>query len=368
MDLVAEMFLRERRAHAAAGVRAERVCPTFRRRARRLPWLGRRPTAVNVDRLLNRFWDYPRHLRRARTAFDLFHVCDHSYAHLIHALPAGGTGVFCHDLDAFRCLLEPGREPRPRWFKALARHVLRGLQRAALVFYATGAVHRQLVAHGLVDPARMVQVPYGVAPEYALSPAQSNAGPPARADEAPFLLHVGSCIPRKRVDVLLDVFAAVRARHPGIRLVQVGGQFTAGQREQIEQLGVGPKVTQIRGLERRTLALLYRQAAVVLQPSEAEGFGLPVIEALACGAAVVASDLPALREAGGAAVLYRPVADVAGWAETVCRLLDNPAAAPERTVRLAQAGCFSWAAHARTIVAAYRRLYGAGQEARHGTG
>ena len=93
-------------------------------------------------------------------------------------------------------------------------------------------------------------------------------------------------------------------------------------------------------------------------PSEAEGFGLPVIEALACGAAVVASDLPVLREVGGAAVTYRPVGDVPAWAEAVTRTLADPGAAPPREVRLAQAARYSWAEHARVIAAAYARLGG----------
>ena len=94
----------------------------------------------------------------------------------------------------------------------------------------------------------------------------------------------------------------------------------------------------------------------MLVPSAMEGFGLPVLEALACGAAVVASDLATLREVGGEAVVYCPVADVPAWTETVCRLLGDPGRAPDRAARLDRAGRFSWANHARIILDAYRRL------------
>ena len=104
------------------------------------------------------------------------------------------------------------------------------------------------------------------------------------------------------------------------------------------------------------LAEVYRRAAVVLIPSGAEGFGLPVIEALACGAAVVASDIPALREAGGPAAVYVPVGDVGAWSDAVAKLLADPAAAPPRCARLAWAGRFTWTAHAETIARAYHRL------------
>ncbi len=91
-------------------------------------------------------------------------------------------------------------------------------------------------------------------------------------------------------------------------------------------------------------------------PSGAEGFGLPVIEALACGAAVVASDIPAMRESGGPAAAFVPVGDVGAWSDLVAKLLADPAAAPLRADRLAWAGRFTWTAHAEIIARAYHRL------------
>jgi glycosyltransferase involved in cell wall biosynthesis len=357
MDLAAEMLL----AHAPpARQTAQRVCPPFRRRLGRLPWLGRRRAAFNADRLLNRFVYYPRHVRRGRADFDAFHVADHSYAQLVHELPGGRTGVFCHDLDTFRCLLEPGAEPRPWWFRSLARSVLAGMQKAAVVFHSTADVRRQIERHGLIDPARLVQAPYGVAAEFTADPAGEEALPPAviALQGRPYLLHVGSCIPRKRIDVLLDAFACLRACRPDLRLVKVGGPWADSQRQQVARHGIADSVVQLVGLGRQAVAALYRRAALVLVPSEAEGFGLPVIEALACGAVVLASDLPVLREVGGDAVVYRPVGDVPAWAEAAGRLLDEPDAAPARAARVAHAARYTWAAHAGTIFAAYRRLLG----------
>jgi glycosyltransferase involved in cell wall biosynthesis len=205
-------------------------------------------------------------------------------------------------------------------------------------------------------------VPLGVSPEF--SPQGSDS--PVRdaqvaaildqPDDAPFLLHVGSCIPRKRIDVLLDVFAAVKCHRPELRLIQIGGEFTEPQREQIKRLGIESAVKQVRGVSRGTIAALYRQARLVLQPSEAEGFGLPVIEALACGATVVASDIPALREVGGDAAIFCKVGDVTGWAEAIERLLADSTQAPPPAIRLAQAGKYSWAEHTRRILEAYGRL------------
>jgi len=273
-------------------------------------------------------------------------------------LPADRTGVYLHDLDAFRSLLEPDREPRPRWFRLMQRRVLTGLQKAAVVFHTTQAVRAQIERHGLVDPARLVHAPNGVCAEFTPDEPDPPPDLPAAIDRRPFLLHVGTCNPRKRIDVLLDTFAAVRARWPDLRLVKVGGEWADDHRRRIDRLGLAPSLHHLTGIDRVTLAALYRRAAVVLQPSEAEGFGIPVAEALACGAAVIASDLPVLREVGGDVVLYCPVGDVPAWADTVIRLLDSPTSAPPVAKRLAHAARFSWAAQARTIVDAYLRLLG----------
>ena len=208
-------------------------------------------------------------------------------------------------------------------------------------------------------------MPNGVSAEFTVDPGEpgrvsAGSGLPALTRpgslDEPFLLHVGSSIPRKRIDVLLDVFAEVRRRFPGLRLVQVGGSWTARRPSSCDALESPRRCSSLRNLSRAELAAYYRRAALVLQPSEAEGFGLPVAEALACGAVVVASDIPPLREVGGDAAVYCPVADLQAWVETVGRLLARPEDAPPFDRRLSQAGRFTWAAQARTIAAGYASL------------
>jgi glycosyltransferase involved in cell wall biosynthesis len=333
-------------------IEATRIRPPMKRRFSRVSGSG---WSRNADRFLNRFLDYPKHLRAQKSRFEAFHVGDHSYAQLVHVLPEQRTGVFCHDLDTFACILAPASDPRPHWFRAMARHILRGFEKSAIVFHSTAVLRRSIEEHGLVDPTRLVLAPYGIAaefgPEATLEPSRAVV-----PWDAPFLLHVGSCIPRKRIDVLLAVFAELRARESSLRLVQVGGGWSSEQRLEIARLGLGEAITQARGIERRAMAGLYRRAALVLQPSEREGFGLPVIEALACGAIVVASAIPTIEEVGDDAVVFCPVGDVPRWVETTLRLLSNPAAAPSRDVRLARARRYSWREHARIVGDAYLRL------------
>lgn len=356
MDLCADMLLDGLREDPAAAFQCEIVRPAYRRRLTLHPKM-RRGWAHNGDRLFNRHWDYPRHVRRKLADYDFFHVCDHSYAQLALELPAGRTGVFCYDLDAFRCLLQPKREPRPIWFRWMMGRVLRGLQRAAVVFHGTQAVRDEIIGHGLVPKEKLVYAPLGCADEFqAEPPLDPHAEGILATIVGPYVLHVGSCIPRKRVDFLLDLFAALRAARPALRLVKVGGDWTDAHRDLIRRHRLEAALLHVTDIPRSALACLYRRAELALLPSEAEGFGLPVLEALACGTRVLASDLPVLREVGGDAASYAPVADMPAWRETASRLLDDPLPNADRDKRLARAQEFTWQRHARIIADAYRGL------------
>jgi glycosyltransferase involved in cell wall biosynthesis len=289
---------------------------------------------------------------------DVYHICDHSYGQLALGLPAERTGVLCHDIDTFRCLVEPERERRPRWFRWMMRRVLTGFQKAAVVFHTTQAVKNDLIRFGLVDPARLVQAPLGFAPEFHENAEADSAAASILAELAgrPYLLHVGSCIPRKRIDILLQVFAELRGRIPELHLVKVGGEWQSDQLDLIRRLNLESAIRHVQGIERTTLAALYRHAGIVMIPSESEGFGLPALEGLACGAQVLVTDIPVFREVGGDALNYAPLADLGIWSEIAGRILAGSTPVPSKDVRLAQARKYSWSEHARIVLGAYRGL------------
>lgn len=181
------------------------------------------------------------------------------------------------------------------------------------------------------------------------------------------LLHVGSTIPRKRMDTLLRVFARTREDWPSVRLVQAGGTLTVQQAALAEELGVLPYISQMPFLPRPVLAALYRNCAAVLQTSSHEGFGLPVAEAMACGAVVIASDIPVLREVGGESVVFCPVADVGAWSGAVNSILHERESSLHRyqARRLAasqHATRFSWSAVADTVGDIYTDLHAFARE------
>jgi glycosyltransferase involved in cell wall biosynthesis len=367
MDLVGDMLTSHLTAGHSGEMSVTQLRPGLRRRLTRLPGLSEQ-TARNADRLVNRFADYPVWLRGQREQFDLFHLVDHSYSQLIHGLPAGRTVVTCHDLDTFRCLLEPDRETRPRWFRAMARRILEGFRQAAHVLAVSEATRDDLLRNRLFPREKVSVVHNGAHP--SCSPIPNPAADAVAADLLPdgdetvWLLNVGSTLPRKRLDVLLRVFAAVRQKIPKARLVRVGGGFLPEHLQLAAELGLGSALLTLPFLERDILAAIYRRAAVLLHTAEAEGFGLPLVEAMACGCPVIASDVAALREVGGEAATYCRVGDVDIWTENVARLLlerahQSRAWECRRLDAIDQARRFSWVENARQTACIYRKVLAA---------
>lgn len=360
MDLVAEMLAIQSGVSSDVVMQRDLLQPRFRYRVSIIPALGQYSAARNLDRFFNRFVIYPQFAKRISADYDFFHVVDHSYAGLLHSLPSERTGVYCHDLDAFRCLIDPNAEPRPWWFRKMAGHILTGMQKANVVFHSTGPVREAILRHQLVDESKLVHAPYGVSCEFTSEKSgdelnRAVSHPQPGADDQ-VVVHVGSCIPRKRIDVLIDTFARVREANSRARLIKIGGSFTEDHRQRIANLGLQSFIEHRQGLSRGELADVYRRASVVLVPSEAEGFGLPVIEALACGAPVIASDIPVLREVGGGVVSYAPVGDIDRWASLAVQVLEGQAKIASREQRLAHVSQYTWARHAEIITQAYSRL------------
>jgi glycosyltransferase involved in cell wall biosynthesis len=358
MDLFGDMLQQRFSEEHAAAIKVEQLRPRWRAAFAAGPLAGRSGLLRNADRLLNRFRHYPRWLNGQAGRFDLFHIVDHSYAQLALALPAGRSVVTCHDLDAFRCLLEPSFDPRPFWFQAMARRTLKGLVAAAHVISVSVATRDNLLRYGLVAPERITVIPPGVDPAYfSMDEAVKAAG----RSEEPYLLHVGSTIPRKRIDLLLRIFAEVAKVFPRMRLMRVGGAFNPQQAQLAASLDLEAKIVHRPRLSKPELAAAYRDAAILLQTSDAEGFGLPVIESMATGCPVVASDIAALREAGGAPAEFCPVGEVTVWAQTVVDLLREREQAPHRwearrAAARRHAQGFTWSKCASNTLALYQRV------------
>jgi len=349
----------------AREIDAMMVRPAFRRRFTRTKAMRSSTVMFSADRILNRFIDYPLALKRCRSQFDIFHLTDHSYSHLVHHLPGRCTVVTCHDLDSFRCILEPALDRRPLPFRMMTRRIIDGLRKASAVACVSEATRQQLLRSQLVPPERTTTILNGVDDVFTPAGAETDDHEAERLigperPEAIEILHVGSTIRRKRIDILLRVFAGIRKCYPAARLIRVSGPFTASQDALLRHLGLENSTKVLPFIPARALAALYRRAALVLITSEAEGFGLPVVEAMACGATIVASDIPALREVGGDAALFAKAGDIDEMVRLALGVLHDqetdPAQASRRQRAIANAARFSWIACAQQYAALYQRV------------
>lgn len=192
--------------------------------------------------------------------------------------------------------------------------------------------------------------------------------------DTPFILHVGNLAARKNIPTLLSaVFRLKRAHSWGARKVVLAGGVSPGLpgyadiEATVEALGLETDVVFLGHVPDDDLPAIYNLADAVVMPTLHEGFGVPVIEGMACGRPVIAADTSSIPEvAGDAAILVDPK-DVDAWAGALSRVLSNRALRQEMAERgLARARGFTWENTARNTLAVYRHVLGNGSHSDSG--
>ncbi|MBN1933725.1 MAG: glycosyltransferase family 4 protein [Anaerolineae bacterium] len=178
-----------------------------------------------------------------------------------------------------------------------------------------------------------------------------------------YILYVGSENPRKNLSRLLRAFAAVHAQRPDLRLIKIGsiqyGPQAEALRRQISELDLGNDVLLIDHVTDQDLALFYNAATLFAFPSLYEGFGLPPLEAMACGTPVVCSSAASLPEVVGDAAIAIDPTDVDALAASIVRVLgDSDLRDDLRQRGLARAARFTWERTARATVEVYEKVLG----------
>jgi alpha-1,3-rhamnosyl/mannosyltransferase len=255
-----------------------------------------------------------------------------------------------YDLVAFDPTMRPNRRSA-----IIERVTLGAAVRRSAAFIAISQTTADALAARHPDTATRTTVALlGVAPELL---AELSSAEAATLPSPGFVLAVGTLEPRKNLPRLIDAYSrlseGLQRCHP---LVVVGalGWETGETLDALSALG--ERCTMLGYVSDAALAELYRRCAVFCYPSLGEGFGLPVLEAMAAGAAVLTSNLSSLPEVAGDAVEYADPSDVASIAAGLERLLDSPARRAELSQRASARGReFSWARFAERTLATLER-------------
>jgi glycosyltransferase involved in cell wall biosynthesis len=271
------------------------------------------------------------------------------------ARPGQALVVTIHDLAFERF---PELYP-PRWLRLYRRGLEIAVREAHAVLTPSRDAAAAVAAHG-VERERIHITPLA-ADRPVVTPDAESA-----PYDAPYVLFVGTLEPRKNLPRLVRAFrAAVGQASLPHELVLAGATGWQQDPHANELAAEGAGRVHVPGrVASNELDALYRGADAVVYPSLYEGFGLPLIEAMACGIPVVASDIEVLREVAGDAGSYAAIGDPAAWRDTIVRLLDEREErsaewAGRRERALARASLFSWSKYARQMESLYARLSGA---------
>ncbi|MBI2684331.1 MAG: glycosyltransferase family 4 protein [Actinobacteria bacterium] len=258
--------------------------------------------------------------------------------------PPGRVVASCHDLIPalmHEDYLGPVRH-------RLYGRYLAALRRSEIVLAPSQATATDLVRVGRVDANRIRIVPYAVP---AAAPSEGSV------PDVPFVLYSGGVEPHKNAGLALGAIAAAESRPHLVVTGPWSSRRAARLRSEAVALRVADRVEWAGYVPPGRLTALRQAALAVVVPSRAEGFGFPVLEAMAVGTPVLAADIPVLREVSGGGAELLPLDDPSAWGRALDALAGSGALRAERgRVGRARAGEFSWERVAVETLACYHEL------------
>jgi glycosyltransferase involved in cell wall biosynthesis len=272
---------------------------------------------------------------------DVLH-CPSNFGPAVRLLP---TVVTVHDVLAVR---HPEWVPggRARGVQTLIRSTVRAATRIITDSHASAADVHRLLGRPMSD---IDVIHLGVEP---IDPLDHGAAPAAR----PYLLAGGNRMPHKNFERLLEAWTLIPAPERP-RLVITGSHGEDPLLPTVRRLGLEDDVDLLGWVSAEELSALYHGASAYVFPTLFEGFGLPVLEAMARGCPVLGSDIPVLREVGGEDMAYVDATDAAAIAAAVRRLVRDPEAqAAMAAAGRKRAATFTWQRTADATADVYRRL------------
>jgi glycosyltransferase involved in cell wall biosynthesis len=322
---------------------------------------GSSSLALRIQKYYERFWRYPKFVQHQEA--DIVHVVEPCDANIAYWLRNTNRPVVvtCHDLanfyypDNLQGSVQLPIVSRRAWI-----YSVKGIRYADRIIAVSSATAKDTTEILNIDPSRITVIPNAVEAVFQPLPKSEVAAFRQQQGIAPetlCLLNVGSNHPRKNIGTILKAIAILKDKELPIHFYKAGADFTAEQKQFIQTQGLEHSVRYVGKPDKSTLVQLYNAADILVAPSLYEGFGITLLEALACGTPVITSNTSAMPEVvGDAGILVVPTS-ADEIAAAVARLYHDPTYYQEIvTCSLARAQAFTWEKTAEKVAEVYASM------------
>ncbi|MBW4431539.1 MAG: glycosyltransferase family 4 protein [Pelatocladus maniniholoensis HA4357-MV3] len=319
-----------------------------------------RSWTLRAKKFYERFWGFPGKVQKQPG--DIFHIIDHSEAHIINWLKNQGKPAFvtCHDLINFfyRNNLQ-GSVQLPIISSGMWQKSVQTMRYADHIIAVSSTTAKDTAQILNINCDRIAVVPNAVEAIYQPLPkhqAESFRQQHNISPETFCLLNVGSDHPRKNISTILTVVKILKEQGLPIQFWKAGSDFKPDQKQYIQTHGLENYIKYLGQPDKATLVKIYNAANCLIAPSLHEGFGITIIEAMACGIPVITSQVSAMPEVvDNAGILIDPT-NPQEIADAVCRLYSDPVYYQELVEKgLSRVKSFTWEKTAEQIAQIYEK-------------
>lgn len=316
-----------------------------------------------IQKYYERFWRYPKLVSWQVKSVDLYHIVEPCVGHIVYWVKEKGKPIVvtCHDLINFSYPENAQKNTQiPQLSDNAWRYSVNGMKQADRIVAVSEATAKDTSRILDISPKLIEVVPNGVEtifrplPETEILSFRKQQGV---SSETICLLNVGSNHPRKNISNILQAIAILKEKGLLIQFWKVGVDFTAEQKKFIQTNYLDNNVKYLGKPNKLALRQIYNAADILLAPSLYEGFGITLLEAMACGTPVITGSVSAMPEVvGNAGILVDPRNSQA-IADEVLHLAQNPQIYHELVEKgLARAKLFTWENTAKEIAEVYSQI------------